>query len=443
MGINPIQQLKNKPGSLPSKLLSQGESPDNLLGQQDLEIENKEELTKENYDPCLPPFGIKLDQKLQNAIATLEVESPNSEQDLIIIRCRHGLLKIGEQFDSEPITAPKISFVKMIEEIREIIGTMRMFSQENSQAKRLRGWLLNLQKELETIYQQELSYLIINDRTKFEIPWEMLELEPKKNNYLGASIVTVRWQDITNPHDLDNVNSLINLEIEEKNCCGNMVAYLNIKDLPSVAEEKKIIQAEFNPIIHENIYSFFDFLDSVNLPISLIFIASHGFLGNDLSQSKLGEDNSKQQISLPQLYEYDFDFLGNSPSIVFMNTCHSGRLQQDNILNIIDPNPQTGQNYPTGFSTFFLKKGAKGVIGTLCKVADKYAAMVSHNFFTEYKENPDLSAATILRNLRLKAAEKFQSQKNDENRYLFIFTFMYIYYGNPMTKLQLIAREDS
>ncbi|MFM6862689.1 MAG: hypothetical protein ACKPKG_18930, partial [Dolichospermum sp.] len=145
----------------------------------------------------------KLDQKLQNAIATLEVESPNSEQDLIIIRCRHGLLKIGEQFDSEPIKAPKISFVKMIEEIREIIGTMRMFSQENSQAKRLRGWLLNLQKELETIYQQELSYLIINDRTKFEIPWEMLELEPKKNNYLGASIVTVRWQDITNPHDLD------------------------------------------------------------------------------------------------------------------------------------------------------------------------------------------------------------------------------------------------
>ncbi|MFM6847302.1 MAG: hypothetical protein ACKPKS_26530, partial [Dolichospermum sp.] len=104
----------------------------------------------------------------------------------------------------------------MIEEIREIIGTMRMFSQENSQAKRLRGWLLNLQKELETIHQQELSYLIINDRTKFEIPWEMLELEPKKNNYLGASIVTVRWQDITNPHDLDNVNSLINLEIEEK-----------------------------------------------------------------------------------------------------------------------------------------------------------------------------------------------------------------------------------
>ncbi len=157
----------------------------------------------------------------------------------------------------------------------------------------------------------------------------------------------------------------------------------------------------------------------------------------------MGEEDKRQQISLTQLYEYDFDFLAKGSSIVFMNTCHSGRLQQDDTLKIIDPNPQTGQYYPAGFSTFFLEKGAKGVIGTLCKVADKYAAKVSHNFFEEHQKYPHLSVATILKNIRQKAANEYQCQKgNDENRYLFLFTFMYIYYGNPMTKLELMKKES-
>ncbi len=432
--MNPIQQLKNQQGSNPNQLFSQGESPDKLLQEQNLELEKIEELTEQNQSFELMSFGIKLDRKFQRQIATLEVESPDN--NYIVIRCRHGLLKIGEQLDTDPIKAPEISFVKMME---KTIGTMRMFSQKNSQAKKLRGWLVKLQERLEQNYQHNLSYLIINDRTDFEIPWEMLEL--KKNNYLGASIVTVRWQDITDPDDLDNVDSLINLEVTEKKCCGKMVAYLNTQDLPSVKEEKKFLE-KFNPTIYDNVRDFFNDLDAVNSEVSLVFIASHGFFGENLSQSTLGEEDKKQQISLTQLYEYDFDFLAKGSSIVFMNTCHSGRLQQDDTLKIIDPNPQTGLYYPTGFSTFFLEKGAKGVIGTLCKVADKYAAKISHNFFEEHQKHPHLSVATILKNIRQKAANEYQSQKgNDENRYLFLFTFMYIYYGNPMTKLELMKKE--
>jgi Uncharacterized protein conserved in bacteria len=122
-----------------------------------------------------------------------------------------------------------------------------------------------------------------------------------------------------------------------------------------------------------------------------------------------------------------------------MNACNSGRLQQNDTLKIIDTNPTTGREYPIGFSTFFLEKGAEGVIGTLCKVDDKYAAKISRNFFQEYQKDPHLSVATILKNLRQKAANEYQGQKsNDENTYLFIFTFMYIYYGNPMAKLELM-----
>ena len=432
--MNPIQQLKKQQSSYPSKLLFQGESPDKLLQEKELELEKIEELTEQNQSFELMSFGIKLDRKFKTEIAILEVES--QDNNYIVIRCRHGLLKIGEQLNTDPIEAPEISFVKMME---KTIGTMRMFSKKNSQAKKLRGWLIKLQERLEQNYQHNLSYLIINDRTNFEIPWEMLEL--KNNNYLGSTIVTVRWQDITDPEDLDDVNSLINLEVAEKKCCGKMVAYLNTKDLPSVKEEKKFIE-KFDPTIYESVRDFFNYLDRVNSDVSLVFIASHGFLGENLSQSKLGEEDQKQQISLTQLYEYDFDFLANGSSIVFMNTCHSGRLQQDDTLKIIDPNPQTGQYYPTGFSTFFLEKGAKGVIGTLCKIADEYAAKISRNFFEEHQKNPHLSVATILKNIRQKAANEYQYQKgNDENRYLFLFTFMYIYYGNPLTKLELMKKE--
>ncbi|MDE5113917.1 MAG: hypothetical protein O4803_06495, partial [Trichodesmium sp. St15_bin1_1] len=189
--MNPIQKLKNQQSPYPSRLFSQGESPDKLLNDQELELEKLEELTENNKSSLSESFGIKLDGKFDGKFAFLEVEDHTDNN--IIIRCRHGSLKIGEQLDTDPIPAPEISFDKIINlNLEETPGIMRMFSQKNSQAKKIRGWLLKLQER-----QHNFSYLIINDRTTFEIPWEMLEL--KNNDYLGASLVTVRWQDITNP----------------------------------------------------------------------------------------------------------------------------------------------------------------------------------------------------------------------------------------------------
>ncbi len=441
MGL--INWIKNPQNYRQSQALPKEESSYKLFKEKNLKIDDSEVLTTANDYFEGKKFGIKLDKILSKKIAILEVESLDGEK--IIIHFHHGLLGKDEQLYTKCINAPKISFDKTMkaQNLDRMIGDMTMFSEENPQVKKLRGWLLKLQEKLKNNFDNQLSYLIINDRTDFEIPWEMLEL---KNNYLGASIVTVRWQDITNPDDLYDVNSLIDLQIEENNCCGNMVAYLNTKDLPSVEEERKNLE-QFNPIVHDNIRKFFDFLESVgskdseDFNISLIFIASHGFFGNDLSDSKLGGEDSKQQISLSQLYEYKWKFLAQKSSLVFMNTCHSGRLQQEDQLNVIGINPKTEKPYAMGFSTFFLKKGAAGVIGTLCKVADQYAAKISHNFFEEYQECPQLPVATILKNLRLKASQKYQSERNDENKYLLLFTFMYVYYGNPMTKLTLTSKE--
>ena len=440
MGINPIQQLKTQKSPLQVKL-PQGKSAAELLQEQNLDAIDTiatEELTQKNEVYQKITFSTQLDQKIHKEVVTLEVEVQDDRY--IVVRGRNAVLKLEEQLDTEPIKPPEVSFYQQMQgeniavKMRQIQGAMRMFSQKNSQAKRIRGWLIKLKEKLAN-FQQQLSYVIINDRTDFEIPWEMVEL--RKNDYLGASVTTVRWQDITDPDNFDEPSGLLTLEVEPSDCCGDVVAYVNTKDLPSAQEEKEILQ-QFDHKCFENFYKFLNHLEVVNSEVSLMFIASHGFLGDDFSQITLGEkDEPTQQISLTELYGYDLDFLAKSHSLVFMNACHSGRLQKDCKLNIIDPDPRTGRYYRTGFATFFLERGARGVIGTLSKVDDRYAAKVTQNFFAEYQQNPQLSIATILRNLRAQAAQQLQAEKNDENRYLFLFTFMYVYYGNPMTKIQL------
>lgn len=444
MAFNLGEKLKNQGVANPSKLFSQGESADKLrdelIKEENLEPQEdteKNKISKLNESKYFSSFLIKIDEKLNNKIATLEVESNDKKN--IIIRCRHSLYRIDEQLDTEPIEAPQISFEKAInsQTFNDIFGQMNLFSKKNGQAKKIRGWLLRLREKLENNSrnkEDDLFYLVINDRSNFEIPWEMLYL--KDHDYLGSSILTVRWQDITDPDNLEDVYGSISLEIEKKECCGNMIAYLNTKDLKHVENEKINIE-QFNPIIYKNIDDLFEYLDYNNSQISLVFIASHGFMGDNLSAVKLGEENTKQQISITKLYEYEFNFFKNSSCIIFMNTCHSGRLLQDENQSIIDSNPVTKQPYSIGFSTFFLENGAVGVIGTLCKVIDKYAAIISSNFFTEYKKNPNLSVATILKNLRAKAVEKYQQERNQENKYLLISTFMYVYYGNPLAKLNI------
>ncbi len=444
MGINPIQQLKTQKSPLQVKL-SQGKSAEELLQKQNLDaIETiaTEELTQKNEIYQGITFSTQLDQKFRKEIVTLEVEVQDDKY--IVVRCRNAVLKIEEQLDTKPIEPPEVSFekqiqyykqmqqedinIKMRKTCQKLKGEMRLFSQKNSQAKRICGWLIKLKNKLKNDFKEQLSYVIINDRTDFEIPWEMLELQ--KNDYLGASVTTVRWQDITDPDNLDKPSDLITLEVQPNDCCGKIVAYLDTSNLPNVKEEQKILQ-QFHHNYFENIDDFWDYLEAIDSEVSLMFIASHGFFGDNLSQVTLGENEPNPQISLTELYGYDLDFLAKSRSLVFMNACHSGRLQRDCKLNIIDP------NYRTGFATFFLERGARGVIGTLNKVSDKYAAKITQNFFAEYQRDPQLSVATILRNLKAQAAKQLKKEKNDENINLFLFTFMYVYYGNPMTKLQL------
>ncbi|MDB9435929.1 CHAT domain-containing protein [Dolichospermum lemmermannii CS-548] len=452
MGINPIQQLKNNQSSFNYQLQSQAKSADKLLeNNNNSEIDEIERLSKENNKDFQTIFRIKIDQKFKEQVATLEVNL--EDDDSIHIRFCHALFEPGGQV-IKITDAPEISFDKMMRSVkdnttlvnksRDFIGTMRQLSKKNGKASQLTSCLRTLQKKLQDEFQHQLSYLIIYDLTTFEIPWEMLEI--KKDEYLGASIVTVRWQDIIDQNDWDNENRLINLEIEENNCRGKMVAYLNKnlnkKDPNEVNLEKQTIE-KFQPILHDNINEFLLFLNSSKPNISLIFIASHGFYEDDESTKindstiRLGANDPKEQISLSGLSAYNFNCLTEISIIVFINACHSGRLHKNDPLRIKE------SKIFSGFPIFFLEKGAKGVIGTLYKVKNEYAVIFSQNFFAEYEANNGLSVAKILKNIREKAVKEYINNPDTKNMLLFFYTFMYIYYGNPMTTLDIIPHEEN
>ena len=445
--MNLNQKLKNRNSPHQVKL-PDGEPPEQLDKNYNFDALETPDIEESPEREELDLLYIQVDKKMSNKVVIIEVEDRDNEY--IVVRCHNAAFKHEQHLLTEPIKAPRVSFdqymtylaelkdkntqlqdkdqklkVKIRKTCRKLKGEMYDFSSKNTLAIKIRRWLIKVIKKLDTDFQQTLSYIIINDRTDFEIPWEMLELE-EQNKYLGAAITTVRWQDIIDPYNLQDTSNSdrIYLEVASNDCCGDLVAYINTKDLDGGEQDRETLQ-QFKHYYYDDLEDFLKRLRKPNSAISLVFISSHGSFGDDIT---FGANNMEQQISLKELSGCTLTCLQESRSIVFMNACHSGRLEKD---------PNLHPDLRRGFATFFLEKGARGFIGTLNKVGDQCAAKITQNFFREYERNPQLSVAKILQNLRVQAVEQLQADENYENMKLFFFTFMYIYYGNPMTKLKL------
>ena len=433
-----IQNVTASKNPQQQDLLSDGKSADELLQEtinlpaEDIEAIEEESITDNQLYKGIT-FSANLDAKLKNEVAIFYVVDEDGQYRVRAFNAVQRMLDTGS---NQP---PIVSFSQQMEgensseKLRDIPAVMRLYSQKRREAKQIIKWLVELQKRL-TYDQQELSYVVINDKTDFEIPWEMLEWHKKSesdekiHHYLGASFITVRWQDIENLECWDEDENLLNLEFEPEDCTGNIIAYTNTTDFQSVEQEISTL-LQFNATYHKNPYDFLDELEKIKAGVSLVYIASHGFFHEDIYETSIGENDIKKRVTLKRINKYNLDCFKACPSIVFMNACHSGRLRKDSMMS--------QDYYRTGFATFFLERGARGVIGTLGKVIDQYAVKVSHNFFAECQRSPGISVAAILRNIRKQIAEIYKERKDDETERLFIITFMYVYYGNPMTVLRL------
>lgn len=322
-----------------------------------------------------------------------------------------------------PFAPPQITLSNFIEnEVRPqaIRGAIRGFSNSNIHLG-LISWLKKLYKK----YSDNLN-LIIVDHSNSEIPWEMLELDV--NVYLGTLFPIVRWLPVPIPFE----ERWRYLDTSEKQLTGEIIAYLDNETDPDALEERRILD-QFNTRFHHD----FDHLTkdikvSLNKHnIGLVYLGCHGIFSYSESHkiSVSSYHNPKKIMSV-----LDFEllpYLDSYRPFVFINACHSARVMRD------------GDNL-CGLSIVLLKLIANEFIGTLGPVSSKFAVKFADFILSQVAYSSEgLSLAEVLRKLRINAVEKIINDENsEENQLYFIYTFMFVYFGNPLARLKLLIANE-
>jgi hypothetical protein len=248
-----------------------------------------------------------------------------------------------------------------------------------------------------------------------ELPWEMIEIQ--KGKYLGAYWRVVRWIPVRDFLDWQN------LSIGQEERSGCVVAYLNGGEL-NVDLERAALQP-FSTCYCETTHLLKETLSQPLQEVAVVYLGCHGvFTYNRKHEIALGEllnpSNRIVSLSVEAIQSQE----GVRP-LLFVNACHSARLIRDS-------------NGFYGLPEVFLARIASAYLGTLGPVGADYASQVANFIFTEAAKDR-IEPAEILRNLRAKAVAQLGPGATSDDWLNFIFTFMYVYYGNPFTRLKLIC----
>lgn len=379
-----------------------------------------EDVETATEEKLFPPNELYITMKLPQEVAILHIYQNGADEYSV-----WGGNAVTGLPPTQPNKPPDLSLGNLVREKvfpEDIRNTISLFSHVN---RDIRLWLKGLRQKF-----SEHLCLVIADHTDFEIPWEMVELSPYKlpHQYLGALITTVRWRRVINDDDEDLV---LNFKADE--CCGNAIAYVLDTELDGVGPELSVLE-KLQAVIYRSsthdIKAFHTHLQQNDSSCGFVYISSHGTSSKKLHEIAIGSlDDKEQQLKLLGLRQCSLNLFKDSRSIVFINACHSGRQEAHTFIP---------RGYCVGFIELFLAKGAQGVIGTLGAVGDRDAAKFAHDLIEESLRSPNLSVAALLRKLRLRVVENLPEHPTTQDLLPFIYTFMYVYYGNPMTVLRLI-----
>lgn len=411
-------------------------SPSGLTRTKKLPFEDSEEVTLTptqsplsedietgNEEKIFPPNELYINMKLPPEVAILHVyENGDNEYSV------WGSVNKGTPLlQTKPNKTPKSlgNFVEDKVVPRDIWGTMTVFSKY---CREIRKWLNVLREQ----FGEQLC-LVIADHTAFEIPWEMVELFPNRVNkqyqYLGALIKTARWRPVINDYDQ---HLMLDCNMDE--CNGNTVAYV-LEELKGIEAELSILEA-LEAVVYRssqhNITAFKDHLKQNDSNCGFVYISAHGTFSQNLHEIFIGSlKDEQQQLNLLDLHQCTLNLLSNSRSIVFINACHTARQEAHDFIP---------RHYCVGFVERFIAQGSRGVIATLGAVGQLHAANFARELIQKSLQSPNLSVAELLRQLRLRVVNRLLENPTEEDLLKFIYTFMYVYYGNPMTVLRLTPR---
>jgi hypothetical protein len=357
----------------------------------------------------LDEFEADISARLESSYALLIVSRAGTDALAVTGRHRDDVL----QLPVSTMYRPNLALGDMADSAGVHAAAIRLLMLEWSrQAEVIREWLERLRAEM----GDELLRLVIWDDTGYEIPWELLHLwgDPatgRPAGWLGELVAVTRMLTL---HAGDPSERWSPLDLGHHVCDGDTIACVD----ETMVEDLTALSCFDSRQVNEN--QLLDRLEQ-DAPIAFMYFAAHGEYSADMTALTVGRLRLK-----------DFAFgplpaLMRSHSLVFLNACHSGRLLNDQRINAS----------LFGFAEMFLRKGAATVVGAAGKVEDARARQVAMEVINQLAGETKVSIAEAVRRVRANSTSRIYGRdpaigdlKN------FIYTFMYVCYGNPYTTLR-------
>lgn len=351
---------------------------------------------------------IPLERQFPRDVAVLYVEEREGKLSLKAFNAEQDSLEPSEACPPPPLLPDEL---KPGQQISDFLGRLAAYRPRKCAMGQFLRWLMSLRQTLREVANSELSRLIINDRTEFEIPWEMLNLPG--NETLGTVVQTVRWRDIDDPETWELM--ALPLPTPKKHSCrGKVLIHTGAEEKIESNRRIEVLQS-YQTVHFSDLHAFFNHLQQAQSEFGLLFIAGREF-----------QCLSKETL---KAYLHYTDAMRNNPSVVFID------MQ-------LFPGKQPSMSYRE-LAASFLECGLKGVIGTLKTLNGQETTQVVQSFFTELDQDRTATVPEILRRLRVKADQRLRQTFNEETCLLYILTCLYAYYGNQMTVLELAPAEDT
>jgi hypothetical protein len=278
------------------------------------------------------------------------------------------------------------------------------------------GWF----EDVIALYREECS-LVINDMADSRILWEMFKL--KEGRYLGEEALVVRWMEA------QHRQVAVSMSCGEETLEGRITACIPPRAGNGVLE---ILPALRN--LPNNSYPSIDDLqyellpnEGASPPIALVYVDCEEILhyGDE------GETELPKGHTLKLRFD-DVEGQVKARPIFFANAPFSGRIFR-------------GRQTPRGIVSAVLREVGAGYVGILGRSVDhKYAAEIAGRFLQTAMSAEGICPAQFFRSLRKEAsknliAPSLSPERRKEARRRRDQTFLYVYYGNPQTRVRILA----
>ena len=220
----------------------------------------------------------------------------------------------------------------------------------------------------------------------------------------------------------------LTLSVLEATITGDVIAYLDPVDTSHIEIEKQVL-ARFGANPLATIQAFRQRLEAPLAHTALIYMGCHGriIVDNDQEHDLLfGSLSPKQQFTIYDLAGLGFLDPGKGRPLVIANACHSAfTIRKEGVRH--------------GLPVTLLRRVAGAFLGTIGPVDSKFAAQFAQALLTKAGEPDGVRLAAALQEQRAAVVRRVRQNADDPDSWFdYLFTFMYVYYGNPYTSLHLL-----